>query len=79
MKLINRKHTDTKQKRANMQYITHIYPHPIIIENSYFLEIESFLPCLFRMRWISFIFNISTTANFCIQLFRSITRDIAGT
>ena len=47
MKLINRKHTGTKQKRANMQYITHIYPHPIIIENSYFLEIESFLPCLF--------------------------------
>ena len=38
MKLINRKHTGTKQKRANMQYITHIYPHPIIIENSYFLE-----------------------------------------
>ena len=49
MKLINRKHTGTKQKRANMQYITHIYPHPIIIENSYFLEIESFLPCLFRI------------------------------
>ena len=49
MKLINRKHTGTKQKRANMQYITHIYPHSIIIENSYFLEIESFLPCLFRI------------------------------
>ena len=49
MKLINRKHTGTKQKRANMQYITHIYPHPIIIENSYFLENESFLPCIFRI------------------------------
>lgn len=47
MKLINRKHTGTKQKRANMQYITHIYLPASYYNREFLFSGNRIFPALF--------------------------------